>query len=315
MKKCLIFLEKEYELFCVDLLKVMEEMFDDRCISYALAFDADTQAVMGKFDEVFCIQNEKVQIYDTSVLTGIISEIHSKYQFDCILILATHFGRMLAPGLAMNLGTGLVADVTKIGHYREKIEMIRPAFSGKLLAGIMNTTGETIMMSVRPGVFLYEERKHKDTKITKYTPVSIRCSKIERISRREKPKSKDIRDSEILVSGGGGILNDFDMLDKLAEELGAMKSASRRVVDSGKADRSIQVGQSGKIVHPKLYIALGISGMLQHVAGLNRVKHIIAVNTNKDAPICSLADIVVEGDARTFIKNLMEKMEREKQKN
>lgn len=309
MKKCLIFLEKEYETFCVDLLKTAEEMYGDRCVSYALSFDADINNAIGKFDEVLSVSDENIQIYDASVLTGIISEMHGKYQFDCILILATHFGRMLAPALAMNLGTGLVADVTKIGHYGNEIEMIRPAFSGKLFAGIVNTTGETIMMSVRPGVFLYEEIKNKDTKITNYTPEVIRCSRIQRISRREKPKSRDIRESEILVSGGGGVLNHFDLLDGLAERLGGMKSASRRVVDSGKADRSIQVGQSGKVVHPKLYIALGISGMLQHVAGLNKVKHIIAVNINKDAPICSLADIVVEGDACTFIIKLMERMD------
>ena len=105
---------------------------------------------------------------------------------------------------------------------------------------------------------------------------------------------------------------DFDSIDGLAERLGGMKAASRRVVDSGKCDRSIQVGQSGKIVHPKLYIALGIYGALQHVAGLNRVEHIIAVNTNKNAPMCSLADVVVEGDAKTFVDKLIEKIDREK---
>ncbi len=312
MKKCLIFLEKNYEKFCVDLLKTMEEMFGGNCTSYALSFDSDIAVAKGRFDKIIKVPDENIPVYDVSVLTGIMSEIHRGYQFDCILILATYIGRMLAPAFAANVGTGLVADVTKIGHYRDKIEMIRPAFSGKLLAGIINTTEETVMMSVRPGVFLYEENRNKDTEIRNYTPEAIRCSKIERISRKEKPRSRDIRESEVLVSGGGGILEDFDIIDGLADRLGGMKSASRRVVDSGKADRSIQVGQSGKIVHPKLYVALGICGMLQHVAGLNRVKHIIAVNTNKEAPICSLADIIVEGDASTFVRNIIERIDREK---
>ena len=89
-----------------------------------------------------------------------------------------------------------------------------------------------------------------------------------------------------------------------------MKAASRKVVDSGKADRNIQVGQSGKIVHPRLYIALGIYGALQHVTGLNHVEHIISVNTNKNAPMCSLADLVVEGDAKTFLLNFIKRIRR-----
>lgn len=313
MKKCLIFLEKGYEKFSADLLKTADEMYGESYCSYAVSFDGNVDVAKGRFDQIITVTDERISTYDVYVLAGVLAGLHSTYRFDSILILATHLGRMLAPALAMKLHTGLVADVTKIGHKQDQIEMIRPAFSGKLLAGIVNTTGETLMMSVRPGVFLDEKVRNKDTKIWEYTPEMLRCSKIERISRQEKPKTKDIRESQVLVSGGGGILEDFDIIDGLAQRLGGMKAASRRVVDSGKADRSIQVGQSGKIVHPRLYVALGICGMLQHVAGLNRVKHLIAVNTNKNAPICSLADIVVEGDAKTFVRKLTERIDRGKE--
>lgn len=309
MKKCMIFLERQNEKFCVDLLKTADEIYGKACERYALSFDADSKEAEGKFDQIITVEDQRVHGYDIYVLTGIIGEIQTKYQFDSILILATHFGRMLAPALAMRLRTGLVADVTKIGHYKTQIEMVRPAFSGKILAGIINTSGTPVMMSVRPGVFLYEGDKNRQTRRWKYEPEQIRPSKIERIARKEKPQTRDIRESEVLVSGGGGILENFDAIDPLADRLGGMKAASRRVVDSGKADRSIQVGQSGKIVHPKLYIALGISGMLQHIAGLNHVKHLIAVNINKNAPICSLADIVVEGDAYTFVKNMVKRID------
>lgn len=309
MKRCLILLERQNEKFCVDLLQTVDEIYEKNCERYALAFDADIREAEGKFDQIITVADQRVHSYDVHMLTGIMGEIQEKYQFDSILILATHFGRMLAPALAMRLRTGLVADVTKIGHCKKQIEMIRPAFSGKILAGIINTSGTPVMMSVRPGVFLYEDDRNKQTKHWKYVPEQIRPSKIERIARKEKPQTRDIRESEILVSGGGGILENFDAIDLLAERMGGMKAASRRVVDSGKADRSIQVGQSGKIVHPKLYIALGISGMLQHIAGLNHVKHLIAVNTNKNAPICSLADIVVEGDACTFVKNMVKRID------
>ena len=309
MKRCLILLERQNEKFCVDLLQTADEIYAKNCERYALSFDADIREAEGKFDQIITVADQRVHSYDVHMLTGIMGEIQEKYQFDSILILATHFGRMLAPALAMRLRTGLVADVTKIGHYKNQIEMIRPAFSGKILAGIINTSGTPVMMSVRPGVFLYEDDRNKQTKHWKYVPDQIRPSKIERIARKEKPQTRDIRESEVLVSGGGGILENFDAIDLLAERMGGMKAASRRVVDSGKADRSIQVGQSGKIVHPKLYIALGISGVLQHIAGLNHVKHLIAVNINKNAPICSLADIVVEGDACTFVKNMVKRID------
>lgn len=312
MKKCLIFLEKEYEKFCVDLLKTAEEMYGKDYKSIALSINANTSEAETKFDEIISIKNETISDYDVTCAVGIIEELHKEYQFDSILITATHFGRMLAPSLAMRLGTGLVADITQIGHHKDQIEMIRPAFSGKILAGIINTSGGTIMMSVRPGVFLYEDNPEKNTLIREYEPGKLEQTGIKRVSRKVKPESKDIRESDVLVSGGGGILRDFDVIDGLAERLGGMKAASRRVVDGGKADRNIQVGQSGKIVHPKLYIALGIYGALQHVAGLNRVEHIIAVNTNKNAPMCSLADIVVEGDAKTFVDRLVERIDREK---
>ena len=295
MKKCLIFLEKEQENFGVDLLKTAEEMYGRDFESYALSFRANEVSVHNKFNEIIRVSDERIRDFDVHAIVGVIEEIHELYQFDSILITATHFGRMLAPALAMRLQTGLVADVTQIGHYEDKIEMVRPAFSGKILAGIINTRDDIVMMSVRPGVFLYEENQECTTRVVEYTPKQVDCSKIEQVSRRVKPVSKDIRESDILVAGGGGILRDFDVIDGLAERLGGMKAASRRVVDSGKTDRSIQVGQSGKIVHPKLYIALGIYGALQHVAGLNRVEHIIAVNTNKNAPMCSLAVVVSLG--------------------
>lgn len=309
MKKCLIFLEKEYENFSVDLLKTAEEMYGEVFESYALSMNANIESAIGCFDEIITVSDNRIRDFDTYSIVGVMEELYKEYQFDSILITATQFGRMLAPSLAMRLRTGLVADVTKIGHYGDQVEMIRPAFSGKILAGIVNSGESTIMISVRPGVFLYDGVLKKDTRIRNYEPENVNCSNIKLVSRRNKPETKDIRESEVLVSGGGGIMNDFDLIDGLAERLQGMKAASRRVVDSGKADRSIQVGQSGKVVHPKLYIALGIYGALQHIAGLNHVEHMIAVNTNKNAPMCSLADIVVEGDAAIFVKKLIDKID------
>lgn len=285
-------------------------MYGSHFQSYALSLNADLSQTEQSFDEIITVSDEKVRGYDTHSIACIIEELHTLYTFDSILILATHFGRMLAPSVSMRLNTGLVADVTEIKHHQDKVEMIRPAFSGKLLVGIINTQGNLIMMSIRPGIFLYENEVPKCANIRNYQPKNISVSQIKHVSRKDKPALKDIQESDILISGGGGILKDFDLIDELAEQLGGMKAASRKVVDSGKADRNIQVGQSGKIVHPRLYIALGIYGALQHITGLNHVEHIISVNTNKNAPMCSLADLVVEGDAKTFLLNLIKRIRR-----
>ena len=124
-------------------------------------------------------------------------------------------------------------------------------------------------------------------------------------ARAEEPASDDIRCSRILVSGGGGLAGSFDKLEPLAQALGAGVSASRKLVSLGIAPRRIQVGQSGKRVKCELYIAVGIYGAFQHIVGINDVKHIIVVNKNRLAPICSLADIVVVGDAVEFIEKLI----------
>jgi electron transfer flavoprotein alpha subunit len=129
------------------------------------------------------------------------------------------------------------------------------------------------------------------------------------IERQEKSKTRDIRKSEVLISGGGGVVRDFHLLERLAEALHGMVAASRKVVDMGKAPRAIQVGQSGKIVSPRLYIALGISGSAQHVAGIRNAEYIISVNTDLQAPIFSMSDIVVEGDSRAFVEGLLKRIE------
>jgi electron transfer flavoprotein alpha subunit len=124
------------------------------------------------------------------------------------------------------------------------------------------------------------------------------------VGRRSKDPPGDIRDAEILISGGGGVLGSFAELEKLASAMGGRVAASRRAVDVGVAARTIQVGQSGRTVSPTLYMALGIDGAGQHIEGLRNIESIISVNTNRHAPICSISDIVVEGDASEFIERL-----------
>lgn len=309
MKKCLIFFDEEDAQNSIDLLEVANQIYcNDQYETYAVCLNQQVQGIHGKFDYLFAINSHCIANYDVENLTNCLEELQKKFGFDSILIPATYFGRMLAPRLAMRLKIGLVADVTAIGHDQGAVEMIRPAFSGKILAGIINQNCKTIMMSVRPNVFAYTMEQIKQTKRIEFEPETIKQSKIKLLHTSNKEVTADIREHSILVSGGGGVMYEFKQLQKLADELNAMVSASRRIVDSGVASRSIQVGQSGKTVSPKLYIALGIYGSLQHIEGLKNIEYMISVNTNKDAPICSLSDIVVEGDAVEFIDKLVNKI-------
>ena len=309
MNRSLIYVDEGDFHNSIDLLEVVNQIYKgSECETYAVCFNHYDEIIKGKFDYLITIENKEINNYDVLNITNCLEELQLIYDFDSILIPATYFGRMFAPRLAMRLKVGLVADVTAIKHNKGVVEMVRPAYSGKVLAGIINKNCKTVMMSVRPNVFVSTTDSLKNTKIVHFKPTNIEPSKIRLLQIKEKEKVKDIRESEVLVSGGGGVIGDFGHLYKLANELNAMVSASRRIVDNGIATRSIQVGQSGKTVSPKLYIALGIYGSLQHIEGLKNVQNIICVNMNKDAPICSLADIVVEGDAIEFIDKLVEKI-------
>lgn len=309
MKRCLVFTDQENGNDSADLLQVVRLMYGDSAEAYGVAFNKSPASLDGYFDVFLSVEETCISSHDIVGMTGVLDGLHKEYGFDAILIPATYIGRMLAPRLAMRLGSGIVADVTGIGEKAGEIEMIRPAFSGKLYAAIVAKGGGPIMMSVRPGAFNYQGSPEKCTRWTTYVPEVVEKGNIRLVSTREKEMKKDIRDSRVLISGGGGVMKSFARLEHLAKAMNGTVSASRRIIDSGIASRSIQVGQSGKTVSPRLYMALGIYGSLQHMEGLKDVDHIISVNVDKDAPICSLSDIVVEGDALEFIDRLVEKIE------
>lgn len=334
MKKVLIYYEQKQKKNSIELLAVARLVYkhtsddeertidDEECTeayeTYGVSFEAvGTEAVGTEAGGLFDFLIEvNLPVYDALYMTSVLAELQQEYQFDCILFPATHMGRMLAPRLAMRLQTGLVADVTDIRHKDGVLEIVRPAFSGKLMAGILSRKAP-LMMSVRQNVFSYELGRPSETLGTQcinYVPKTVCTRGIRLLEVREKEATGDIRDSDILISGGGGVMKDFKKLSDLADELNALVCASRKTVDHGVAPRSIQVGQSGKTVSPKLYMALGINGSIQHIEGLKNVEYMIAVNTNKNAPICSISDIVVEGDAKEFITKLTEKIRKEKSK-
>ena len=308
MKKILIYCDTKPE--DLSLVGAVELMVDEEVSLTAIGYKEQCPSGNSVYDEILLIDDQKVMPYDTMNLCDLITENHKENKYDIILFPSTQLGRILAPRVAIALHVGLVADVTDLHLNHGIIEMIRPAYSGKLLAHIEALGTGPLMMSVRPGVFQTKEVRLKPTNIHELHGYQPKPSQIILLQTRLKPSTEDIRDSKILISGGGGVLEHFDHLEELATLLNAQVSASRRVVDSGLVSRRIQVGQSGKTVSPKLYIALGISGSVQHIEGLKNVETIIAVNTNKNAPICSLATLVVEGDAVDFIDKLSTKIKK-----
>ncbi len=312
MNRILVVMDPEAPEDSTDLLAVAEELYGATGFeSHVLVPGSTVRPREGAFGVV--IEAASVAPYDSAAVASAIESLHEESRYALILVPATPFGRMIAPRAAMRLKTGLVADVTAVRRGADgAIEMIRPAFSGRMLATVLNRGDGPVMMSVRPGVFRRAKGASSSPpdspETTKWSHVAAEAGQIRLIERRPKPEREDIRNAEILISGGGGVQRNFDDLGELARVLGGMVAASRKVVDSGKAPRAIQVGQSGKTVSPRLYIAIGISGSIQHVAGLRNAEHIIAVNSNRHAPICSLADIVVEGDGRDFIQRMSERI-------
>ncbi len=320
-KRVLVYIDEDAVRDSADLVEAARQMYGSRgvaCFGLAAANrfgGAESYAsayAEAYFDYIVRSEGDSVPNYDAAAIARIIESLHSRYAFDAILVPATPFGRIIAPRAAVRLGAGLVADVTEIRAEGDEILLVRPAFSGRLLATVVCRRPGPIMMSVRPRTFSASPQPHKRAEILTVATQALPPSGIQLIGRTERTRLRDIRESAVLVAGGGGAMKDFPLLERLAAALGGMVAASRKAVDHGKAPREIQVGQSGKNVSPKLYIACGISGSAQHMAGLKNAEHIIAVNIDSHAPVCALSDIVVQGDCRSFAEALLERIETEK---
>ncbi len=265
-------------------------------------------------DKVIVASYDELDEYTTEAYTQAISQIANEYKPSIILFGATTIGRDLGPRLSARLSTGLTADCTRLEISEEKeFLMTRPAFGGNLMATIVCPEHRPQMSTVRPGVMKAmdkdDSRKGEIEKIT----INFNKDKFKvRIKETVKEKSNmiDIAEAKILVSGGRGVGNKegFVALNNLAEVLNAEVSASRAVVDAGIVDHDRQVGQTGKTVRPNLYIACGISGAIQHMAGMEESDYIVAINKDRYAPIMQSADLGIVGDVKKIIPLLTERL-------
>ncbi|MGL5435165.1 MAG: FAD-binding protein [Lachnospiraceae bacterium] len=267
-------------------------------------------------EKVYLAEHEELSTYRTDSYTKVIFEAITEYKPEIVLLGATHIGRDLGPCLAVKAGTGLTADCTRleIDPEDKKIKQTRPAFGGNLMATIVCPNHRPQMSTVRPGVMekaVYQPGTAGEIVSLGVTFKSgeIRTKVLEIVKKTGETVS--LTDAEIIVSGGMGLgkAEGFELLKQLADKLGGVVAASRAAVDAGWIDHAYQVGQTGTTVKPKIYIACGISGAIQHVAGMQEGDQIIAINTNEAAPIFEVADYGIVGDLYQVIPELMEALD------
>lgn len=265
-------------------------------------------------DDVICIDHPALEHYLTEQYAQAVHQVVTAFRPSIILFGATTIGRDLAPRLSARLNTGLTADCTKleISESRE-LMMTRPAFGGNLMATIMCTEHRPQMSTVRPGVMqkLPADSSRQGQVIPfepKFDESRFQVKLLETV--KEDKGMVDISEAKILVSGGRGVgsKEGFAKLEELARVLGAEVSSSRAMVDAGIIPHDRQVGQTGKTVRPDLYFALGISGAIQHLAGMEESDFIVAVNKDKFAPIFKVADVGIVGDVNKIVPLLTERL-------
>ncbi|MCD8214898.1 MAG: electron transfer flavoprotein subunit alpha/FixB family protein [Clostridiales bacterium] len=267
-------------------------------------------------DRVIVVEDPQLKEYRTEPYTHAVASVINEFKPEIMLVGATAIGRDLGPRVSARVATGLTADCTflEIGEFRGKANqllMTRPAFGGNTIATIACPDNRPQMATVRPGVMQKLERvPGRKAEVVEYKTEFVPDSKYVEILDivKEVANAADIMDAKILVSGGRGMggPENFGMLEELAEALGGMVSCSRAVVDAGWKPKAMQVGQTGKTVRPNLYIACGISGAIQHLAGMEESDVIIAINKDETAPIFDVADYGIVGDVKKIIPKLTE---------
>ena len=286
---------------------------------------ADELAAYGA-DKVIVVDDPELKEYRTEPYAHAISSVINKYKPEIFLVGATAIGRDLGPRVSARIHTGLTADCTQleIGDFpinpipgkeqkHNQLLMTRPAFGGNTIATIACPDFRPQMATVRPGV-MQKAPKVEGAKavVEEFNPGFTPDSKYVEILEVVKSvvETVDIMDAKILVSGGRGVgsAENFKMLEDLADALNATVSCSRAVVDAGWQVKDLQVGQTGKTVRPNVYFAIGISGAIQHVAGMEESDIIIAINKDETAPIFDVADYGIVGDLNKIVPMLTEQL-------
>ncbi|MCM1189714.1 MAG: electron transfer flavoprotein subunit alpha/FixB family protein [bacterium] len=299
-------------------------------IGYQVKGLADKLAEYGA-DKVIVVDDPELATYRTEPYAHALASVIDEFKPEIVLVGATAIGRDLGPTVSARVATGLTADCTvlEIGDFpleprpgveqkHNQLLMTRPAFGGNTIATIACPDNRPQMATVRPGVMQkLEPVAGAKAVVVEYNPGFTPNNRYVTIKEVVKAVSDtvDIMDAKVLVSGGRGVGSpeNFKILEELAEVMGGTVSCSRAVVDAGWKPKDLQVGQTGKTVRPQIYFAIGISGAIQHVAGMEESDIIVAINKDEDAPIFDVADYGVVGDLNKIVPTLTAALKAEKE--
>ncbi|MHA1650780.1 MAG: FAD-binding protein [Candidatus Helarchaeota archaeon] len=268
-------------------------------------------------DEIIYVKSPFFKDYYTELYVNILTDLINKHKPEIVLIGATPIGRDFAPRISKRLNTGLTADCTGLDidtKTRNLLLQTRPTWGGRIMATIRTPYSRPQMSTVRPGMFKIPEKIEKQPQIKKIE-MDINekdiITKIIKIIKKEK-KQINLEDAEIIVAGGRGVgsKENWKIIEELAKELNAEVAGSRVAVELGWIDQDRQVGQTGKSVAPKLYIACGISGAIQHRVGIQCSDIIVAINKDPNAAIFEMAHYGIVGDLHKVVPALIEELER-----
>lgn len=283
-------------------------------VAVLLGFDTDDlvqEIIEYGVDRVIVVDQAHLKEYDTLNYTNPLEQIIDTYHPEIFLFGGTVIGRDLAPRLSARVFTGLTADATHLAFDEsDKLSTLlyvtRPAFGGNLMATILCSEHKPQMSTIRPGVF---DKPKKDASsegtVITFNEHFQKDSSVEIIERVEKHVDMvAIEDANIIVSAGRGVKHCLPLIESLARKVGGEVGASRALIDEGLVKKPHQVGQTGKNVKPSTYIACGISGAIQHTAGMEKSETIIAINTDESAPIFNVADLGLVADAKEVLTHL-----------
>jgi electron transfer flavoprotein alpha subunit len=277
----------------------------------AFGTDAALAADAGKFGAKK-LYVAKIEAYTTGGFTAALAQVVAAVQPSIVLFGGTSNGRDLAPRLAARLDVGVASDVDQLSWADGKLRARRPVYSGKAFATV-DVTGMPAIATIRPNAFPPEEAGSGAAQVVDvHAPADTSTKLVE----TKAPEAGEISlaEADIIVSGGRGLKEaaNFSHIRDLAHAIGGAVGASRATVDAGWIDHQHQVGQTGRVVSPNLYIAAGVSGAIQHLAGMSSSKHIIAINKDPEAPIFRIADLGIVGDLFTILPALTEEVKKAK---
>jgi electron transfer flavoprotein alpha subunit len=256
------------------------------------------------------LKSDKLANYSSSGYAEVIADYAKETDADYLLLANTALGKDLAPYIAARLNAGLIVDVINVNTSSGEIVATRPVYAGKALIDA-KFKSEKKVLTIRPNVFkaASQNGNNPEINIKEVSPSNLK-SKV--VDFKKSEGKLDVAEADIIVSGGRGLKGpeNFHLIEELAEALGAAVGASRAVVDAGWRPHREQVGQTGKTVSPSLYVACGISGAIQHLAGMSSAKYILAINKDKDAPIFNIADYGIAGDVFEIVPALAKEIKR-----